>query len=232
MAGGTSQNALLELLQHVPEPLRSQVRLRLRKIHLKKSKTLVVEGSLSPEVFFLHEGSAEVTLCSDSGDEVRLRTIRSGAMFGELAILDGKPRSASVVALSDLVVDGMSSKDFMACLDSSPTAGIWLARQLVSSVRRLTEKVFELSALNVAMRVACELLRLADEEGTRCSEGIEVRNAPTHDKLANSVGCNRVGVTKEISALTKAKIISYEERTLVIFNLDALKRAATRGQYF
>src|SRR6185295_14907214 len=103
--------------------------------------------SRSTEILFLLEGRAEVLLYSPNGREVSVNTIGPGDIFGEIAILDGEPRSASVVASSDLVVVAMRAVDFMTCLGSSPAAGIWLARRLASGMRRLTEQVFELSAL-------------------------------------------------------------------------------------
>jgi CRP/FNR family cyclic AMP-dependent transcriptional regulator len=81
-----------------------------------------------------------------------------------------------------------------------------LAR-LALILRRSTERVFGLSP-NVQTRIQCELLRLA-EEGLRCSEGIEIRPAPTHEAFAKRLGTNREAVTKELSALSKARIIRY-----------------------
>lgn len=227
MAGRTSESALLQFLNCVPESLRTQVRSRLSTFERSKGRTLVEKGIRSTDVYFLREGRAEVILYGSRGREVCVHNVGPGDMFGEIAILDGKPRSASVEALSDIVLDAMRGNDFMACLESSPAAGIWLARRFALSLRRSTEKVFELSVLNVAARVACELLRLA-EEGTHCSEGIEIRPVPTHETLSKRIGTHREAVTRELGSLSKAKTIRYEKRRLVIMDLAALERAARR----
>jgi CRP/FNR family cyclic AMP-dependent transcriptional regulator len=227
MAGRTLQDALLQFMSCVPEPLRTQVKNRLSTLERSKGRTLVEKGLLSTDVFFLRDGRAEVVLYGAGGREVCVHNVHPGDMFGEIAVLDGKPRSASVQALSNIVLDVMRGHDFIACLESSPAAGIWLARRFATSLRRSTEKVFELSALNVQTRIQCELLRLA-EEGTPCSEGIEVRPAPTHEALAKRIGTHREAVTKELGALSKAKIIRYERGRLVIIDLPALERAVRR----
>src|SRR5712671_7891827 len=120
MSGGASQSTQLQLLKFLPDALRTEVTHRLRVIRAPKGRTLVEKGSGSTDVFFLLEGRAEVLLYSCSGREVCVNDIGPGDMFGEIAVLDGEPRSASIVATSELKYAEMSAKDFMACLDSSP----------------------------------------------------------------------------------------------------------------
>ena len=227
MSAGSSPNTQLQLLKHVLDPLRTQIAHRLRTIRAPKGRTLVEKGSGSTDVFFLLEGRAEVLLYSSNGREVCVNNIGPGDMFGEIAVLDGEPRSASIVAASDLVIVAMRANDFMTCFESSPEAGIWLARRLASGMRRLTEQVFELSALNVQTRIHCELLRLV-QKGKACGDGIEVRPAPTHAELASRIGTHREAVTREMQVLSKAKIISYDRRRLLITDLPRLELATRR----
>ncbi len=227
MSDGSSQSTQFQLLKHVPDPLRTEITRRLRVIRAPKGRTLVERGSRSTDVFFLLEGRAEVLLYSSSGREVCVNYIGPGDMFGEIAVLDGEPRSASIVALSELKVAAMRASDFMKCFESSPAAGIWLARRLASGMRRLTEQVFELSALNVQTRIHCELLRLA-QKGEPCSGGIEVSPAPTHAELAKHIGTHREAVTREMQVLSKAKIIRHGRGKLVITDLARLDQATHR----
>jgi CRP-like cAMP-binding protein len=148
-------------------------------------------------------------------------------MFGEIAVLTGEPRSASVVALSEVQYAEMSETDFMACLKSSPDAGVWLASRFASSVRRLTEQVFELSALNVQTRIRSYLLRLADK-GERCSEGIVIRPAPTHQEFADRIGTSREAVSREFNWLSDQGIIRYDRESLTIIDLARLERETRR----
>ena len=227
MSGGTSQSTQLQLLKYLPDALRTEITHRVRMIRAPKGRTLVEKGSRSTDVFFLLEGRAEVLLYSSNGREVVVHDIGPGDMFGEIAVLDGEPRSASIVASSELKIAAMRANDFMTCFESSPAAGIWLARRMASSVRRLTEQVFELSALNVQTRIHCELLRLAHKGESR-SGGIEVRPAPTHAELAKRIGTHREAVTREMQVLSKAKIIRHGRGSLTIIDLARLEQAARR----
>ena len=227
MSGGSSQSTQLQLLKYLPDALRTEMTQRLRVVRAPKGRTLVEKDSRSTDVFFLLEGRAEVLRYSSSGREVCVHDIGPGDMFGELAVLDGEPRSASIVALSDLRIATMRASDFMTCVESSPAAGLWLARRLTSSVRRLTEQVFELSALNVQTRIHCELLRLA-QKGKPHNGGIEVRPAPTHAELAKHIGTHREAVTRELQALSKAKVIRYGRGSIMFTDLARLEQAARR----
>lgn len=227
MSAGPSRSTELQLLKHVPDAIRSEIASRLRVIKAPKGRTLVEKGSRSSDVFFLLEGRAKVLLYSSTGREVCVHNIGPGDTFGDIAVLDGEPRSASIVASSELRVAVMRAKDFMTCIESSPAAGLWLARTLASGMRRLTEQVFELSALNVQARIHCELWRLA-QKGERRNGSIEVRPAPTHAELASRVGTHREAVTRELRALSEDGIIRYGRQSLTIVDPARLEEAVRR----
>jgi CRP-like cAMP-binding protein len=182
-------------------------------------------GARQDTAFFIREGEARVLLFSSSGKEVSVRNLLAGDVIGDLAALDCLPRSASVLALTDVRVRILSRADFLACLDSSAETAIWMARRLGAEVRRLTEKVFELSALNVQARLHCELLRLARGDGTPRTVIIP---APTHAELASRIGTHREAVTREMRALTKMNILRNQRRSLEFIDLAALERAVLR----
>ena len=207
----------------VAEPTRSALLRRVRTIRLPKGRTLVEKDSRSTDVFLLREGTAQVVLYSPAGREVWVNTAGPGDLVGELAALDGEPRSTSVVALTNLSVIAMTAAEFLACLEASPHAALWLARRFAAGMRKLTEQVYELSLLNVQTRVHRELLRLA-RTGELHGGVIEIRPAPTHAELASRIGTHREAVTREIRALAKDNIIKSGRRSLIILNLERLER--------
>lgn len=227
MSGGTPHASQPEILKHVPAALRAEIAPRLRIMRASKGRTLLEKGSRSTEVFFLLQGRAQVVLYSSNGREVYVNDIGPGDVCGEIAALDGESRSATIVATSDIVLAAMRGSDFMHCLESSPAAGIWLARKLASCARRLTEQVFELSALNVRARIHCELLRLA-RTGEPRNGCIEVRPAPTHAELASRIGTHREAVTREMQVLAKSNIIRHGRRSLLVVDLLRLEYEAQR----
>jgi len=220
-------NERLDFLAQVPEPLRTSLLRRLRTIRLAKGRTLVEKNSPTEDVFWVREGQAQVVLYSSGGREVWVNTVGSGDLIGELAALDGEPRSATVVALSDLSVTAIPAADFRACFESSPATAMWVARRLASQIRSLTEQVYELSVMNVQSRIQCELLRLA-RKGERREEGIEVRPAPSHAELASRIGTHREAVTREMRVLSELKIIRHGRRSLTIIDLERLEQSARR----
>ena len=227
MSGTSFYGPRLPILKDAPDALRAEIASRLRVIRAPKRRTLVEKGSRTTDVFFLLEGRAEVVIYSPTGREVCVNDIGPGSMFGEIAALDGEPRSASIVAASNVLAVAMRVSDFRACLESSPAAGLWLARQLAAHARRLTEQVFELSALNVQARIHCELLRLA-RKGEARNGIIEVRPAPTHAEIASRIGTHREAVTREMRILSEQNIIRHGRRSLLILDLARLEQASHR----
>ena len=215
------------VLDWVPTSLRRVIEPRLHVLRAAKGRTLIGVGARSTDVFFVIEGEAQVVLYSSNGREVSVRVLGPGEVFGDLAAMDSLPRSASVVALTELRVAAMSGADFMACIESSPAAAVWLARRLGAEVRRLTEKVFELSALNVQSRLHCELLRMA-RLGSDNDGPVRVSPAPTHAELASRIGTHREAVTREMRMLAQRNIIRHRRRSLEFLDLAGLEVSVSR----
>lgn len=215
------QDDAVALLTMAPPALRKAVQSRMRSLRAQKGRTIVGVGARATDVFFIVQGSVQVLLYSRDGREVSVRLLEAGDLFGDLAALDGLPRSASVIALNEVRLKVISRDDFVALVEGSPKAGIWMARRLTLEVRRMTERVFELSALNVRARLHCELLRLARGSGPAPAV---VKPAPTHAELANRIGSHREAVTREMRALAEMNIIRNARRSLEFLDVPELER--------
>lgn len=198
-----------------------------RVVRARKGQTVLSHGVHSTEVFFVLEGSLIVMLYSSDGREVSLRDLAVGEMFGELAAIDGKSRSASIVAQDDSRLLAVSQTAFATAVSSTPAAATWLNRHLAAQIRAQTDRIFELSALNVRARLHCELLRLArntlDQPGA-----VQIRPAPTHAALASRIGANREAVTREMRALVERNILKGGRRCLEFLDLAKLENAVQR----
>lgn len=211
-----------EFLPTLTPELRRFAMSRLRTVRVRRGQTLLGRGARSTDVYFVLEGLLGVVLYSSQGREVILRSLGPGDTFGELSAIDGLPRSASVVAETDARAAALRREDFLICVGSSPAAAMWLARLLAGKVRGMTDKVFELSALNVRARVHCELLRLARDAEVRNGEA-RLTPAPTHAEIANRIGTHREAVTREMQALARDKVIRHGRRTLEFIDLPKLE---------
>jgi CRP-like cAMP-binding protein len=195
---------------------------RARPLCAARGQTLLDRGDASSDIFFVLEGSLQVLLYSSNGREVSLRELCGGDVFGEMSAIDGESRSASIVSLADSRLLAMSRGDFLDVIAGSPEAALWLMRQLSARIRGLTERVFELSALNVQARLHCELLRLA----ARSPTGREIDPAPTHSELASRIGTHREAVTREMRSLVVKNIIKTGRRRMEFIDLSRLQTFA------
>lgn len=189
----------------------------------KRGRVLLSLGAESSGVYVLLEGRVQVSLFSMNGREVVLRDIAGGEMFGELAVILGEPRSATIIALDDCLLARIPGPPFLQAVTERPEAALWMMQRLARRVRSLTEKVFELNSLRVPTRLHCELLRLA---GPVAEDGLKatIAPAPTHAELAARIGTHRESVTRELGELTEMGIIAQRGRQLTITDLPALAR--------
>ena len=173
------------------------------------------------EVYFVVSGNVRVILHSPKGKEVILRDIKAGEYFGEMAALDGQPRSASIVALSRAVVARMPSTVFRSTIHSHNSVCDQILGQLIGQVRQLSRRVAEFSTLNVNGRIRAELMRLARRR-TDGSGQFVISPPPYHNELAARVSTHREAVTRELSALEKEGLIERRRSALVIPDPDRL----------
>jgi CRP/FNR family cyclic AMP-dependent transcriptional regulator len=186
-------------------------------------RTLVSLGAGSDSVYIVLKGRVQVALYSLGGREVILRTLGEGALFGELAAIDGKPRSATIVAATDCTLAAVDAAAFREAVTGDAESALWLARRLTAQVRDLTDRVFELNALRVSSRLHCELLRLCGEAAPG-AVSVTLAPAPTHADLAARIGTHREAVTREMGDLADKGILVQDRRRLTVLDTRALAR--------
>jgi len=166
-----------------------------------------------------------IIVYSAAGKEVTFRDLQSGDMFGELAAIDGRPRSANAVARTDAEICRVSPTQFWALLREFPDASAGLLVYLSGLVRDLSDRVFEFSAHNVRNRVQNEILRLARLAPVRGNVAVITR-VPTHADIASRVNTHREAVTKELGRLARAGLIEKSRTTFIVKDFEALRRLA------
>ncbi|WKB53075.1 Crp/Fnr family transcriptional regulator [Eleftheria terrae] len=183
-----------------------------RRRSYAKGAILVNEGDAGNELFIVCSGSLKVYLNDDQGREVILSVLGHGDHFGELALLDGAPRSASVEALerSDLLV--INKPTFEAVLHGNPACMDVVVRELVGRVRELSENVRALALVDVFGRIARLLLSLAREDG----DTQVVHPRPTQQDIASRIGASREMVSRVLKELVVGGYLSIEADRMVI----------------
>ncbi|MBV8092435.1 MAG: Crp/Fnr family transcriptional regulator [Acetobacteraceae bacterium] len=173
------------------------------------------------QVFFLIKGCVRVNYYAPDGKEVLFLDQHAGDLFGELSALDGRPRSANVLALTESLVLIMPAAQFCQIVQNNSIMSNALLLHLTQRIRTLSARVIEFSTLPVQDRVRAELLRLAGS-GTPGNCGIIVRPAPTHAEIASRISTHREAVTRELNELVRAGLVETRHRTLIIRDRQTL----------
>lgn len=193
-------------------------------------KPLLLRAEQQGEVFLLVSGRVRVTTYSANGRQVTFRDSEAGEHFGDIAAIDGGPRSADVVTLEPCVVASLDRAAFLALLRDEPMVAERVMQRLAALVRQLSERVIDLSTLGVQNRLHAELLRLARGAGFDGNQA-RLEPAPRHAALASQISTNREQVTRELNALVRSGVLRKDGRALVVEDADRLERmvAQVRG---
>jgi len=180
--------------------------------------------SKGSEVFFLATGRVRITTYSPGGREVSFRDHEAGSHFGDLAAIDGQARSTDVLTLEPSLLASLAREDFLALLAREPAVAMRVMVDLAGLVRRLTDRVMELSTQGVPTRLHAELLRLAHAAGVAPDNTARLDPAPSHAVLASKISTNREQITRELGALTRRGLLRKEGRqVLLVTDVGALQ---------
>jgi CRP/FNR family cyclic AMP-dependent transcriptional regulator len=197
---GLPANALAELAQNT------------RQRTYAKGAVVVNEGDPAHSFFIVCSGSLKACLNDDQGREVILSVLGPGDHFGELALLDDSPRSASVAALEPSELLLVTKRAFQVVLEKHPDCMYAIVKELAGRVRELTENVRTLALVDVFGRIARLLTSLAAEDG-----GVQaIRPRLTQQDIANRVGSSREMVSRILKDLVIGGYLSIEADRIVL----------------
>jgi CRP-like cAMP-binding protein len=174
-------------------------------------------------VFFISFGRARVTHFSASGREISFRDLGRGEMFGEIAAIDGLPRSVNVVALTKMTVAVMPPGVFLELLRRHDQSATAMMLRLTRLVRCLSERVVEFSTFGVQHRIHAELLRLALKSSSGQKTAV-IFPAPTHKDIATRISTHREAVTRELGNLYRAGLLERRDGSLIILDVNKLSK--------
>lgn len=180
----------------------------------------------SRDVWFVVEGAVRIQVRTPSGRELILADIPAGGMFGEIAAIDGAPRTAGATALVRSLLCAMPAAAFLDCACSTPAACLALLRTTTALLRRQSTRLLERETLPVRLRIHAELLRLSRPRPGQSDPGLRVVSPPPRQHiLAARIGARREAVSRELSDLLRQGIIAKERGAIVIRRPDILRRA-------
>ncbi len=167
-------------------------------------------------LFIIQAGRIKVSLFSEAGKEIILSILREGDFFGEMALIDGEPRSANVTSIDPTELLILERVDFMNYLKQSPDLSLMLLVEMSQRLRIADDKIGSLALLDVYGRIARYLIKLAKAEGKITKEGIVIVNRPTHQEIAGLVGTSRETVSRTLTDLQKRGVISVTKDEIIL----------------
>jgi CRP-like cAMP-binding protein len=215
------------LFEHASDAALADIARQLRRRRFRRNETIFHQGDPGDSLHVVSSGAVKIVLPSIEGEEAIIATLRVGDFFGELALLDGAPRSASAVALEASETWTLSRELFLATLDRDPALRDSLLAGLAHELRRITGHLEELHFLDLAGRLASRLARLAREAEPDANE-VRLDWPYTQSDLAAMIGGTRQSVNKLLSGLVERELVAIEKDTLVIPDVAALELEAER----
>ena len=186
-----------------------------------RGSVILFENDPGDSLFVVRQGRVKVVLIGEDGREVILGVLGVSEHFGELALIDDRPRSAHVIAMEDSHLLVLRREDFRKRVESSPAVAWSLLTELSRRLRRADEKIGGLVLLDVPGRIARLLLDLAEETG---SDTIE--KPLTHQTIAQMIGASRETVSRAMKDFQDAGWIAVEHRRIRLTDRAALEQRA------
>ena len=200
-----------------------------------RDETVVLEGDDSVQALYLiASGSVQVYMTGVDGRETILSFLERGDFFGEMSLIDGEPRSASVRTVTDAQLLIIHRESFLTLIRQSPEIAMGLLSEMSKRLRKANRQIGSLSTMSVSGRVAGTLLNLMQERGVRIHTDngkmvTVIHNRPTQQQLADMSGTTRETVSRICSLLVKTNAIAMTGKDIVIFDESALQEKATKG---
>lgn len=216
-----------QLLAALPAEFSETLFSRSVPVKLAADQTLFVAGEKADGCYRVEKGFLKVTMVSSEGSERILAVMSPGMMVGELSMIDGEPRSASVVAISESELCFVSRAAFLALSAERPGLMQHIAVLLARRLRETNRHVAAASFLSLKGRTARVLLTLADAFGQTVAPGRTlIRQKVTQSDLAAMAGIARENVSRILNEWTRAKSISRISGYYCIEERDAIEREA------
>jgi CRP/FNR family transcriptional regulator, cyclic AMP receptor protein len=189
----------------------------------KKGSIVLLEEETGAALFVIAAGKVKITRTDDDGREVILSILGESDFFGEMAILDGLTRSASVVATTKTELFMIHRGDFLGLLNEFPPVAIALLRELTSRLRKADAQIKSLSLKDAPGRVATVLLQLADDIGVFRRGKVEIDEMPLQQDLANMAGTSRETISRMLHKFVKKNYIQLQGNKLIINDYEGFK---------
>jgi len=168
-------------------------------------------------------GAVKISVFAPDGREIVLNIINAGEVFGEIALLDGGPRSADATAMTDCELQIIDRRDFVAIMREEPDMPLTIIKLLCARLRSTSDQVHDVMFLNAATRIAKSILKIAavDQSGTD-----KLVAKVTQREISQIVGLSREMTNKQLRIWERAGVVKIARGSIVLMDLVELTRIA------
>lgn len=200
----------------------------IEKGYRKGDIILMEDDDSNQSLFIISKGEVKVVLTAEDGREAILASLKEGDFFGEMSLLDGEPRSATVRAVEESRLLTIRREDFLAAMKKQPDLALTLLGEMSRRLRKSNRQISSLALMRVYGRVAATLLQLMEERGvrTKTKDGqsiIVVKERPTQQFIADMSGTTRETVSRVLNYFQKKGYIVLDGKDLLILQEEELK---------
>ncbi|MGL1935611.1 MAG: Crp/Fnr family transcriptional regulator [Fibrobacterales bacterium] len=200
----------------------------LSRSYQKDENIILEDDSEDQALFIIVDGDVKVYISGLDGRETILAMLGTGDFFGEMSLIDGDPRSASVKSVTQTEILVLRRSDFREEMVKFPDLAMSLLEEMSRRLRKSNKQVGSLSLMTVYGRIAATILNLMEEKGIRihAQNGqmiVAIKNKPTQQQLAEMSGTTRESVSRVLKALQKKGCISIAGKDLLILQEEELR---------
>ena len=222
-AGGATDRASLfrnhPLFCELAPAILDRISAYIKKRSVPKGVTIFEKGDTGVGLIGVVSGSVKISVTSADGRDVVLNIIHPGEVFGEIALLDGRARTANATAMSDCELIVIERREFIPFLRSEPDVTLKLMEILCSRLRNTSEQVEDVTFLDLSTRLAKTLLRLTANAGSSKRTG---KVLITQREISQIVGRSRESTNKQLRAWAKRGWIRLERGSVTVLRADKL----------
>jgi len=212
----------IPLLAELSEDEMAVVKANLRIRRYGKRDVVLHKGGSGDGLLFLLAGQMQVIDVTEDGRAIGLRMLTPGDFFGEIAVINNSTRTASVVAMSDVLVAFLPAPQALHLFSHSPPVANMMLRHLAEKIQRDSEFRTILSINNTSRRIYTFLSILKKTQPDGAPDVVE--NLPTHQDIANMINTSRETVTRALLTLAQKGIVQKEANRLLILDGEALQK--------
>jgi len=197
-------------------------RMVIRKFN--KNSLIIFEDDVGNSLFVIVRGRVKISHISPDGAEAILAILGRGDFFGELSVIDGLGRSATVTSIDDVELMMLRRNEFMEIMERVPKVAITLLKELAGRIRKSDSHIRSLSLLDARGRVATTLIRLAEDIGKVKEGKVVIEELPLQRDLASIAGTSRETISRVVKKFEEEGICHMDRNTIIFSDFDSFKR--------